>query len=98
MQPHCDGPVAAIWFDDTGAQPPKKSSADSLKRVVAQDGCTGTATSSWGMFPACQQSLGCPAGYPVVLCAMTFGRIDQSALAVKMFETFMEQASPASAP
>ena len=100
MQPPCDGPVAALWLDDMGALPPHASSGGSLTRVRAQDTCTGTTMSPWGMglYPGCQQADGCRAGYPVVLCSIVFGRTDQASLAVKMFETFMEQASPSSAP
>jgi hypothetical protein len=95
MQPHCTGPVAAIWFDDTQGSPPQMPSTASLARVRAQDACNGTGGRTWGTNFPCQQAVGCPTGYPVVSCAMIFGRTDQSALTVKMFETFMEQASPA---
>jgi hypothetical protein len=97
MQPHCDGPVAAIWFDNTGAAPPLKPSTDSLTRVLAQNRCTGSAMKIWGNFP-CMQAIGCPASAPVILCSLVFGRSDQMALTVTMFETFSEQVSGSPPP
>jgi hypothetical protein len=97
QQPPCDGPVAAIWFDNTQGLPPQMSSADSFARVLAQDGCTGSGVQPWHTFP-CRAAVGCPAGFPVVACALVFGRTDQAQLTVRMFETFMEEASPASSP
>jgi hypothetical protein len=95
MLPKCDGPVAAIWFDDEGAAPPEQSSQASMTRVTVQDGCGGQGVRPWGNFP-CEQAVGCPAGYPVILCQKIFGRVDPDALAVSMFEAFMEAASPPS--
>ena len=94
-QPPCRGPVAAIWFDNAQAVAPNTSSAASIARVLSQNGCTGTATSPWVSSYPCKLALGCPAGYPVVECAAVFGRTDQQVLTVRMFETFLDQASPA---
>jgi poly(3-hydroxybutyrate) depolymerase len=38
--------------------------------ILQTNGCVGTATTPWTVFPAgnCQQYTGCPAAYPVIFC------------------------------
>jgi len=72
--PPSNVPFAAIMLTGAGdtSNPitGPTGSAAARDEVLRRNGCVGTATTDWTVFPAgaCKQYTGCPAAYPVVWC------------------------------
>jgi hypothetical protein len=60
---------------DTNELNPPTDSSTSLERVLASNGCSGSAAEAWGTGAlsnvGCQKFSACPAAYPVVFCQTT---------------------------
>jgi poly(3-hydroxybutyrate) depolymerase len=96
----CGGKVAGMWIHDIND--PANDYGGSVMardRVLAENGCTGSATKAWGdidlLSSVCQQYTACPADYPVVFCTtmgLQHGAQDDRAL--PGFIEFQNMMSP----
>jgi poly(3-hydroxybutyrate) depolymerase len=94
--PPCNGPVAAIWISQAGANPTDEERA-ALARVLRMNGCEGSPTAPWhpeiSGAGVCQQYTACPADYPVVFCQTNDCHADSHQRAIPAFTRFFDEAT-----
>ncbi|HEX3774990.1 MAG TPA: hypothetical protein VHV51_11035 [Polyangiaceae bacterium] len=96
----CGGKVAGMWIHDIND--PANDYGGSVMardRVLAENGCVGSATKAWGeidlLSSVCQQYTACPLDYPVVFCTtMGLEHSAQDDRALPGFIEFQDMMNP----